>query len=46
MITKATYGEQIWHEMGKDLSHWNKDAMDVLTEASFAFFPVNVFNFC
>ncbi|PVF93570.1 cytochrome P450 [Serendipita vermifera] len=45
MLTKATYGEQIWREMGNDLSHWNKDAMAVLTEASFAFFPVNVFNF-
>jgi hypothetical protein len=43
MVTKATYGEQVWDEMGKDLSQWNKEAMDLLTEAAFFFFPVNVF---
>jgi hypothetical protein len=32
--------------MGKDLSQWNKKAMDLLTEAAFFFFPVNVFKSC
>jgi hypothetical protein len=42
----VTYGDQIWDEMGKDLSVWNKHAANILAEAALAFFPVNVFHWC
>lgn len=31
--------------MGKDLSHWNVEAVDILTEASFSLFLVDVLHF-
>jgi hypothetical protein len=46
MVSKAVYGELIWKEMGKDLSHWNVEAVEILTEASFSLFMVDVFHFC
>jgi hypothetical protein len=46
MVSKAVYGEQIWKEMGQDLSHWNTEAVDVLQEAGYALFLVDVFHFC
>jgi hypothetical protein len=46
MITKATYGDQVTNEMGKDLAHWNVEAVDVLAEACFSFWLVDVLHFC
>jgi hypothetical protein len=46
MVTKATYGDQIADEMGNDLAHWNVEAVDVLAEASFSFWLVDVLHFC
>lgn len=45
MASKATYGGQIWDEMGADLTHWNTDAAAVNLEAMFSFWLVNVFHF-
>jgi hypothetical protein len=46
MVSKAAYGTQIWDEMGEELSHWNMEAMDLITEAVFAFWLVDIFHFC
>ncbi|PVF97319.1 cytochrome P450 [Serendipita vermifera] len=43
MVSKATYGDQIWKEMGDDLSHWNIEAVDVLQEAGYGFKLIDVF---
>jgi hypothetical protein len=45
MISKATYGEQIWREMGEDLGRWNREAMDIIGESLFSFWLVDVFHF-
>jgi hypothetical protein len=45
MVSKAAYGTQIWDEMGEELSHWNMEAMDLITEAVFAFWLVDIFHF-
>jgi hypothetical protein len=46
LVSKATYGDQIWKEMGEDLSHWNMDILVIINEALFSFWLVDVFNFC
>jgi hypothetical protein len=46
MVSKATYGEQIWEELGDNMSHWNLDAMDILNETMFGFWPVDIFPSC
>lgn len=45
MVSKAIYGEQIWKEMGNELSHWNTEAVGVLQEAGFSVFLVDIFPF-
>jgi hypothetical protein len=45
MISKATYGEQIWREMGEDLGRWNREAMDIIGESLFSFWLVDCFPF-
>ncbi|PVF95137.1 cytochrome P450 [Serendipita vermifera] len=45
MVSKATYGEQIWREIGKDLARWNIEAMDIIGESLFSFWLVDVFHF-
>ncbi|PVF93579.1 cytochrome P450 [Serendipita vermifera] len=45
MVSKVTYGDQIWDEMGQDLSHWNKDVMSIVNEAAFSFWLVDIFHF-
>ncbi|PVF93577.1 cytochrome P450 [Serendipita vermifera] len=45
IVSKATYGSQLWKEMGQDLSHWNLDAMDIMTEAIVSFWFVDIFHF-
>ncbi|PVF97375.1 cytochrome P450 [Serendipita vermifera] len=45
MVSKATYGDQIWKEMGENLSHWNLEAIEVLSEAAYTFWMVDVFHF-
>jgi hypothetical protein len=46
MVSKATYGDQIWSMMGGDLIRWNKAAMTIIVEAIFKFWLVNIFHFC
>jgi hypothetical protein len=46
MISKATYGDQIWNEMGSELSHWNKESVALVTNAALSFWFVNIFHFC
>ncbi|PVF93588.1 cytochrome P450 [Serendipita vermifera] len=45
IVTKATYGEKIWAEMGENLIHWNLEAFEYLTEAFFAIWMVDIFHF-
>ncbi|PVF93566.1 cytochrome P450 [Serendipita vermifera] len=45
LVSKATYGEQIWKEMGQGLSHWNADILVIINEALFSFWLVDVFHF-
>ncbi|PVF93573.1 cytochrome P450 [Serendipita vermifera] len=45
MVSKATYGTRIWEELGEDLAHWNLEAMDILNETMFGFWPVDMFQF-
>lgn len=45
MVSKTTYSDQVWNEMGKDLSHWNKDIMAIINEAAFSFWLVDIFHF-
>lgn len=42
MVTKATYGQKIWDEMGEGLSRWNLEMMDLVNEAFFAFWMVDI----
>jgi hypothetical protein len=46
MVSTTAYGQQIWDEMGEDLSHWNKDVMAMVNEAAFSFWLVDIFHFC
>jgi hypothetical protein len=46
MVTKATYGEKMWEEMGNDLSRWNLDSMDLSNEALFTFWLVDIIPIC
>ncbi|PVF92945.1 cytochrome P450 [Serendipita vermifera] len=43
LVIKTTYGEKIWDEMGENLSQWNMDAMDLINEALFAVWLVDIF---
>ncbi|PVF97364.1 cytochrome P450 [Serendipita vermifera] len=45
LMSRATYGDRIWNEMGKELSHWNLDGVDNVSEAAFSFWMVDVFHF-
>ncbi|PVF97326.1 cytochrome P450 [Serendipita vermifera] len=45
MVSKVVYRELIWKEMGHELSHWNTEALDILQEAGFSVFLVDVFPF-
>lgn len=45
LVSTVTYGERILADMGNDLSHWNLDAMDDLTEAIFSFWLVDILHF-
>ncbi|PVF93578.1 cytochrome P450 [Serendipita vermifera] len=45
LVSRATYGDKIWEEMGKDLSHWNKDAMNLIDEAFSSAWFVDVLHF-
>ncbi|PVF93586.1 cytochrome P450 [Serendipita vermifera] len=45
IVSKATYGDRIWKEMGKELLQWNTRAMSVLGEAGWSFWLVDVFHF-
>ncbi|PVG01722.1 cytochrome P450 [Serendipita vermifera] len=42
MVSKATYGEKIWDEMGDDLSKWNLKAVDLTNEVLFNFWLVDI----
>lgn len=44
-ISKAAFGNQVWSEMGQELSRWNVEAMDLATEASFTVWLVDIFHF-
>jgi hypothetical protein len=46
LVTRATYGDRVWEEMGQDLLLWNRDAIAVIAEAAFSFWLVDVFHFC
>ncbi|PVF92957.1 cytochrome P450 [Serendipita vermifera] len=43
MVTKITYGEKIWDEMGSDLVSWNVEVMDLINEAFFGSWLVDFF---
>ncbi|PVF97330.1 cytochrome P450 [Serendipita vermifera] len=45
MVSKFTYGEKIWDEMGDGLSHWNLEVMDLINEAFFGVWLVEFFHF-
>jgi hypothetical protein len=45
MLSRTTYGDRIWDEMGDDLTHWNHDANDNFSEVAFSFWMVNIFHF-
>ncbi|PVG01723.1 cytochrome P450 [Serendipita vermifera] len=42
MVTKATYGEKLWDDMGDILSERNLEAMDIANEHFFAFWLVDI----
>jgi hypothetical protein len=46
MVSRFTYGEKIWEEMGNDLTHWNMEIMDLANEAVFSVWLVDFFPFC
>jgi hypothetical protein len=46
MVTKATYGQKIWDEMGDGLSRWNLELMDLVNEAFFAVWMVDFIPLC
>ncbi|PVF97331.1 cytochrome P450 [Serendipita vermifera] len=45
LVSKLTYGEKIWDEMGEGLSHWNLEALALINEAFFGPWPVEIFHF-
>lgn len=45
IMLKITYGETIWSEMGLDLSRWNIEANELINEAFFTFWLVDIFHF-
>jgi hypothetical protein len=46
MVSRLTYGEQIWNEMGEGLSHWNLEALTLISQAFFGPWLVEFFPFC
>ncbi|PVF92950.1 cytochrome P450 [Serendipita vermifera] len=42
LMTKATYGQRIWREMGDSLTRWNMGAMDLVNDALFSFWLVDI----
>jgi hypothetical protein len=42
MVTRLTYGATIWEELGDSLAQWNTDAMQIFSQALFAFWPVDI----
>jgi hypothetical protein len=45
MISKLTYGEKMWEEIGPELSRWNLEALELVSEAFFGVWPVDFFHF-
>ncbi|PVF97216.1 cytochrome P450 [Serendipita vermifera] len=45
MVSKMAYGERIWKEMGNEPSHWNLELMELISEAFFSFWLVDIFHF-
>ncbi|PVF97367.1 cytochrome P450 [Serendipita vermifera] len=45
LISKATYGDRIWAEMGENLSHWNIVFTSLASEGLFGLWLVNIFHF-
>lgn len=45
MVSIATYGDQIWKEMGADLVRWNKANISLMDESVLSFWFVNIFHF-
>ncbi|PVF98744.1 cytochrome P450 [Serendipita vermifera] len=45
IITKMIYGERMWKEMWKDLSHWNLDGMQMIDEGFASFWIVDLLPF-
>jgi hypothetical protein len=46
VVSKMTYGQRIWNEMGHELGRWNMELMELVNEAFFTFWIVDVFHFC
>ncbi|KIM28309.1 hypothetical protein M408DRAFT_23713 [Serendipita vermifera MAFF 305830] len=45
IVIEVTYGNNLPAVMNKELSSWNLEAMDLLDDAFFKFWPVDVFHF-
>jgi hypothetical protein len=46
LVSKMAYGQKIWKEMGNELDHWNIELMELVNEAFFTFWIVDIFPFC
>jgi hypothetical protein len=45
MLSKITYGERLYRELGNTLAQWNHKVAQGFDEAFFAFWPVDIFPF-
>ncbi|PVF97327.1 cytochrome P450 [Serendipita vermifera] len=45
MVSKFTYGEKIWGEMGDNLTNWNMEIMELANEAVFTVWLVDFLHF-
>ncbi|PVF93585.1 cytochrome P450 [Serendipita vermifera] len=45
IVSRITYGDQIWKDMGGELSRWNIEAQELANEAFNAFWLVDMINF-
>jgi hypothetical protein len=45
-VTEVAYGEKVLASMGKELSSWNLESLELLNTATTTFWLVDVFHFC
>jgi len=46
LVLEVTYGTEITKSLGEELASWNLEAMELVNDAFFEFWLVDVFHFC